>query len=347
MHLDTVSTRPLGKCPIGAIGLGTAPLGNLYEAVSNTQAAATLDSAWAAGIRLFDTAPHYGQGLSERRVGDALRDKPRDHYLLSTKAGRLLVPAGHASERHGFRSPMPFDIRYDYSYDGILRSYEDSLQRLGLDRIDILLVHDIGTLTHGSANTQHFNTLVDSGYRALRELRDSGQVKAIGLGVNETAICEQALQYGDWDCFLLAGRYTLLEQASLQHFLPLCEQRGARVLIGGVYNSGILATGTRTAQPGFYNYAPAPEDIVARVARIESVCDTHGVTLAAAAVQFPLAHPAVSSVVAGLNTSQQVQHTAQLLSEAIPAEFWAALKAQGLLHPNAPVPAQLPLDAMP
>jgi len=345
MHLDTVSPHAPGAGRLDRIGFGAASLGNLYQAMPDEQAAATLDSAWNAGIRLFDTAPHYGQGLSERRVGDALRDKPRDQYLLSTKAGRLLVPAGHARERHGFHSPMPFDIRYDYSYDGILRSHEDSLQRLGLDRIDILLVHDIGALTHGEANAAHFSALVDSGYRALRELRDSGQVKAIGLGVNEVDACAQALHYGDYDCFLLAGRYTLLEQESLQHFLPLCQRRGTRLLIGGAYNSGILATGTRTTQAVYYNYVPAPDEIVARVARIESVCDRYAVTLAAAALQFPLAHPAVSRVIAGLATPAQVQHTTRLLGECIPAEFWSELKAQGLLHPDAPVPEPLPEGA--
>ncbi len=338
MGTEIISSRWLGDCPVSEIGFGAAPLGNLYHSISNEQAAATAASAWAAGIRLFDTAPHYGQGLSERRLGDALREKPRDEYLLSTKVGRLLFPAGHANERHGFRSPMPFDFRYDYSYDGIMRSYEDSLQRLGLDRIDILLVHDIGAMTHGADNTAHFKTLVDSGYVALRELRDSGQVKAIGLGVNEYEICERALQEGDYDCFLLAGRYTLLEQESLRHFLPLCQQRGVSLLIGGAYNSGILATGTRTAQTGHYNYLPAPPEILARVARIEAVCDDYQVTLAAAALQFPLAHPAVSSVIPGLNEPAQVHRTMQMLSESIPADFWAALKTQGLLPPDAPVP---------
>ncbi|MCB1688344.1 MAG: aldo/keto reductase [Halioglobus sp.] len=337
MKCSAISSRQLGNTPVSEIGFGAAPLGNLYHAISNDQAAATVESAWAAGIRLFDTAPHYGQGLSERRLGDALREKPRDDYLLSTKVGRLLVPAGHADERHGFRSPMPFDFCYDYSYDGIMRSYEDSLQRLGLDRIDILLVHDSGTGPHGADNTAHFKTLLDSGYRALHQLRDSGQVKAIGLGVNEYQICEQALHYGDYDCFLLAGRYTLLEQESLQHFLPLCLQRGTSLLIGGAYNSGILATGTRTEQVAHYNYAPAPPDILARVARIEAVCDNYGVTLAAAALQFPLAHPAVSSVIPGLNAPAQVQRTVVLLSEVIPVEFWEALMAQGLLHTDAPI----------
>ncbi len=332
------SGHPPGNTPVREIGLGTAPLGNLYHAISSEQADATVASAWAAGIRLFDTAPHYGQGLSERRLGDALRDRPRDDYRLSTKAGRLLVPAGHAGERHGFRSPMPFDFRYDYSYDGIMRSYEDSLQRLGLDRIDILLVHDIGTMTHGENNSAHFQSLLDGGYAALRELRDSGQVKAIGLGVNEYEVCEQALRYGDYDCFLLAGRFTLLEQACLRHFLPLCQRRGVSLLIGGVYNSGILATGTRTAQAACYNYAPAPPDILARVARIEAVCEDYGVTLAAAALQFPLAHPSVSSVIPGLHSPAQVDQTLQLLHESIPADFWRTLKAQGLLQSDAPVP---------
>lgn len=345
MGADAISSRMLGNLPISEIGFGAAPLGNLYDAIPNEQAIATVDSAWAAGIRLFDTAPHYGQGLSERRLGDALREKPRDEFLLSTKAGRLLVPAGHASERHGFRSSMPFDIRYDYSYDGIMRSYEDSLQRLGLDRIDILLVHDIGEMTHGAANAAHFKTLMDSGYAALRALRDSGQVKAIGLGVNEYEICAQALQYGDYDCFLLAGRYTLLEQESLTHFLPLCQQRGVSLLIGGAFNSGILASGTRTAQIARYNYQSAPPDILARVARIEAICDDYRVTLAAAALQFPLAHSCVSSVLSGLDEPSQVQRITQLLNEAIPADFWTALKTQGLLHGDAPVPMSMPTVA--
>ena len=338
MAFDKTSHRSSGDCPISQCGLGTAPLGNLYRAISNEQAAATVESAWVAGVRLFDTAPHYGQGLSERRLGDALRDKPRCEYLLSTKVGRLLVPAGHANERYGFCSPMPFDICYDYSYDGIMRSHEDSLQRLGLDHIDILLVHDIGETTHGAANTRHFKTLLDSGYDALRELRDSGQIKAIGLGVNEYEICEQALQYGDYDYFLLAGRYTLLEQKSLQHFLPLCQQRGVSLLIGGAYNSGILATGTRTNHIGHYNYEPATPHILSHVASIEAVCDDYRVSLAAAALQFPLAHPTVCSVIPGLDTPAQVQRTKLLLAESIPADFWTALKTQNLLHADAPVP---------
>ncbi|CAA0080494.1 Pyridoxal 4-dehydrogenase [Halioglobus japonicus] len=338
MDLSVLFKRQPGSTSAREIGFGAAPLGNLYQAVSDEQAVSTIESAWAAGIRLFDTAPHYGQGLSERRLGDALREKPREDYLLSTKVGRLLIPAGPATERHGFRSPMPFDFRYDYSYDGIMRSYEDSLQRLGLDQIDILLVHDIGTMTHGADNKHHFETLLDSGYTALRELRDNGQIKAIGLGVNEYEICEQALQYGDYDCFLLAGRYSLLEQESLQHFLPLCQRRGTRLLIGGAYNSGILATGTRTAQTAYYNYQSAPPDILARVAQMECVCDEYGVTLAAAALQFPLAHPVVGCVIPGLNTPAQVQHTSRLLDESIPTEFWVALKTQGLLQPDAPTP---------
>lgn len=218
MISNTFPTRQLGKtpCRVSEIGFGAASLGNLYQAISPEQAQATAEAAWAAGIRLFDTAPHYGQGLSERRLGDVLRNKPPRDYVLSTKVGRLLKPAGYAEHRHGFCSPMPFDIHYDYSYDGIMRSFEDSQQRLGLDRIDIALVHDIGRLTHGEQHEHHFKMLAESGYKALDSLRHDGLVQAIGLGVNEYEVCEQVLEHGDYDCFLLAGRYTLLEQQHQQ-----------------------------------------------------------------------------------------------------------------------------------
>lgn len=335
--------RALGKngCDVSQVGFGAAAIGNLYNAISTEQACLAIDAAWDAGIRLFDTAPHYGQGLSERRLGDVLRDKPRDDFVLSTKVGRLLVPAGHAEERHGYRSPMPFDIAYDYSYDGIMRSFEDSLQRLGLDSIDVLLVHDIGQLTHGDAHQVHFKTLVESGYRALSELRDAKLVKAIGLGVNEYEVCEQALKYNDYDCFLLAGCYTLLEQSTLEHFLPLCQQRGIGLLMGGVYNSGILATGTQADAVPYYDYQPAPSNIVSRVQRIEAVCEYHQVTLAAAALQFSAAHPAVSSVVPGVSTPVQVQGLMGLMDEKIPAGFWQSLKDQKLIRNDAPVPEAL------
>ncbi len=326
---------------LSALGLGCASLGNLYRAIDRDQAFATVDAAWDIGMRYFDTAPHYGLGLSERRLGDALRGRPRGQFILSTKVGRILEP-DHApdlpEQRHGFVTPMSFQARYDYTYDGIMRSYEASLQRLGLARIDILLVHDIGRLTHGEENKRHFTDLADSGYRALDKLRSTGDVSAIGLGVNEWEVCAEAMEIGRWDCFLLAGRYTLLEQEPLHGFLPQCEVHGAKIILGGAYNSGILATGTRRGGDIYYNYETAPADIVAGVKHIEAVCDKHGVTLAAAALQFPLAHPVVQCVIPGMGEARRVHQTQRLAEQAIPDAFWVELVSEGLLDPAAPVP---------
>ena len=312
---------------IDALGFGCASLGNLYHAVSDDEATNILTTAWANGFRYFDTAPHYGLGLSERRVGDALRGS--SDYVLSTKVGRMLRPAGYAAERHGFISPMPFDIEYDYSYDGVMRSFEDSLQRLGLDRIDILFMHDIGPDTHGDDDERLFPVAMDGGYRAMDELRRSGRVSAIGLGVNEYQVCERAMEHGDWDCFLLAGRYTLLEQESLDTFLPKCIDRSCSIVIGGAYNSGILATGVSGKGPWNYNYVPAPDDVVRKVAAIEGLCTEFGIPLAAAALQFPLAHPAIASVIPGIGNVRRIDQTLNLFATEIPDEFWSALSEQG------------------
>jgi D-threo-aldose 1-dehydrogenase len=335
-----ISKKQIGSTglEVDTLGFGCAPLGNLYHSISDQESTAVLDAAWQAGFRHFDTAPHYGQGLSERRTGDLLRSLQGKDYILSTKVGRLLKPAGYAKERHGFVSPMPFDIQYDYSYDGIMRSFEDSLQRLGLDRIDILYMHDIGSDTHGSENDKHFPIAMQGGYKAMNELRSQGLVKAIGLGVNEYQVCEQAMDYGDWDCFLLAGRYSLLEQESLQTFLPKCQARNCSIIIGGPYNSGILATGVRGKGTANYNYAPASAEIIERVAKIETMCDEYHVTLAAAALQFPLAHPSVASVIPGLGNISRIQNTIDLFHQAIPNDFWQSLKAADLLDKDAPVP---------
>lgn len=338
--MATIEKRPIGNTGIAvdSLGFGCASLGNLFHTVTDGDAAEILRTAWARGFRYFDTAPHYGQGLSERRVGDALRSHRNQDYLLSTKVGRLLRPAGYADERHGFLSPMPFDIDYDYSYDGVMRSFEDSLQRLGLDRIDILYMHDIGAVTHGADNDRLFPIAMDGGYRALSELRDSGLVSAIGLGVNECEVCEAALEHGDWDCFLLAGRYTLLEQTALDTFLPKCLDRSCSIVLGGPYNSGILATGLRGKGPWHYNYAPAPEAIVSKVASLEAICRDFDVPLPAAALQFPLAHPAVASVIPGIGNVHRIEQTLELFTTDIPASFWAALREQELLHDSAPIP---------
>ena len=326
---------------VATLGLGCASLGNLYRPVTDAQAGQTLRCALDAGLRYVDTAPYYGFGLSERRVGDVLRREVRDSFVLSTKVGRLLQPCGPVDEntaRHGFCSPMPFEPVYDYSYDGIMRSYEHSLQRLGLNCIDILYIHDIGHVTHGSENTGLFKIAMDNGYKALDELRRAGQVRAFGLGVNEYEVCEDALEYGDFDCFLLAGRYTLLEQGALDTFLPRCEARKVSIIIGGVYNSNVLVLGTRSEQTLYYNYEPAPAAIIKRVRQLEDVCDEFEVPLAAAALQFPLAHPAVASVIVGTGNPQRVTHTQELFNHPIPADFWQALRDEGLLHPEAPVP---------
>ena len=331
---------------IDALGFGCASLGNLYHTVSDNDATEILETALAEGFRYFDTAPHYGQGLSERRVGDVLRSHTDNDHVLSTKVGRLLRPAGYAAERHGFVSPMPFDIVYDYSYAGIMRSFEDSLQRLGLDRVDILYMHDIGAVTHGDDHDRLFGIAMRDGYRAMDELRRDGRVSAIGLGVNEYEVCEAALDYGDWDCFLLAGRYTLLEQGALDSFLPMCIERNCSIVIGGAYNSGILATGVQGDGPWNYNYGPAPEEIVRKVAAIEKTCQEFDIPLPAAALQFPLAHPAVASVIPGIGKLRRIEQTLNLFTTEIPAEFWSELLDQGLLRAGAPVPAAHNRDPM-
>ncbi|TWB63900.1 aldo/keto reductase [Nitrospirillum viridazoti] len=333
---------PFDPSSLGALGFGAASIGNLYRAMPEENAEATIRSALDAGIRYLDTAPHYGFGLSEKRLGRALSAlDPEGKLIFSTKVGRRLDPVPDADRtqvRQGFVSPEPFESRFDYSYDAVMRSYEASLQRLGRERIDILYVHDIGRFAHGDHHAETFRQFMAGGYRALRELRDSGAVGAIGLGVNEWEVCVEALAHGDYDLMLLAGRYTLLDQSSLDVFLPLCAQRGVSIVIGGPYNSGILATGVKGPGPIHYQYQQAPPDIVARVAAIEAVCDAHGVPLAAAALQFPLAHGQVASVIPGMDSPRQVERAVSLVRHPIPAALWADLKQQGLLRADAPVP---------
>lgn len=325
---------------LSRLGFGGAGLGGSGQAVSDAEAERILEAAWGAGVRYFDTAPYYGFGLSERRIGDFLRSKPRGSYVLSTKVGRRLRPwSGDVSgPRCGFHTEMPFEPVYDYGRDGVMRSFEDSLQRLGLDRVDILLAHDLGALTHGPEHEARMREFLDGGCRALDELRAQGVVGAVGLGVNETAVCEQAMRHARFDCFLLAGRYTLLEQAALDGFLPMCAEHGAEVVIGGPYNSGILAAGSRGGARATYDYAAAPADLLRRVEAIEAVCDAFGVALPAAALQFVLAHPAIASVVPGATEAGHVSFAAEALGAPIPDAFWARLKAEGLLRDDAPVP---------
>ena len=320
---------------VTTLGLGTATMGGSRIGVTQQEGEAIVRAAWDAGVRYVDTAPFYGVGAAERRVGDALRDKHREEWVLSTKVGRRLRPRrGHASETDGRMAPMPFDVIYDYSYDGIMRSVEDSHQRLGLAKIDIIYVHYIGVYQHGKeVHDGHMKLLRDSGYRALQELRSSGEVGAIGIGVNEKEVLLEAMQMGDWDVFLLAGRYTLLEQGPLEDLLPQCVARGTSIVVGGPLNSGILA-GRET-----WNYQTAPADIVGRVKRIQAVCDAHHVPLPAAALQFPLAHPAVCAIIPGPRSAAEFNANLPLFTQPIPAALWSDLKAAGLLHAAAPVPA--------
>jgi D-threo-aldose 1-dehydrogenase len=317
---------------VTVLGLGTATLGGARIPVSRQTAEAIVRAAWTAGVRYVDTAPFYGVGQAERAVGDALRDDTRGDWVLSTKVGRLLRPMPRPPERLERRHPLPFDVVYDYSHDGIMRSFEDSLQRLGLARIDILYVHDIGAYQHGSKAPQHMQTLRDSGYRALEGLKRNGTVGAIGIGVNEREVLLEAMEWGDWDAFLLAGRYTLLEQAPLEDLLPKCVARGVSIVVGGPLNSGILA-GRDT-----WNYNTAPPEIAAKAKAIGAVCVRHGVPLPAAALRFPLAHPAVAAVIPGPRDAAEFEANLKLLRHPIPPALWADLRAAKLLHPDAPTP---------
>jgi D-threo-aldose 1-dehydrogenase len=319
---------------VTVLGLGCATLGGSRIDVTREAAEAIVSAAWAAGVRYVDTAPYYGVGQAERCVGDALRTMPRGDWALSTKVGRLLRPRGAAADPGERRHAMPFEPVYDYSYDGIMRSFEDSLQRLGLARIDILYVHDIGTYQHGSeAHPRLMRSLRDSGYRALEELRRAGAVAAIGIGVNEREVLLEALEWGEWDAFLLAGRYTLLEQAPLDDLLPKCLARGTSIVVGGPLNSGILA-GRDT-----WNYRTAPAEVIARVHAIRAVCDSHDVPLTAAALQFPLAHPAVAAIIPGPRNADEFRANLDLFQHPIPPALWQDLRQVGLLHPEAPTPS--------
>lgn len=333
--MTTLPTRPLGRSnlQVTILGLGTAPLGGLLGTVNSDDALGALQKAWDGGVRFFDTAPFYGFGLAERRTGDALRIHPRDSYVLSTKVGRLLAPDPHPpGAENGWENPLPFRPVYDYGYDGVRRSFEDSLQRLGLHRIDVLLIHDIGEFTHGPHYRPHVDAAMAGGLKALQQLREEKLIRAIGIGVNETTVLMEALEYGDWDCFLLAGRYTLLEQYALDDLLPACQQRGTSIICGGPYNSGLLAGGST------WNYAQAPGELIARRDHLASICQRHGVALPTAALQFPLAHPAVACVIPGARTAAEAESNLEHLHAAIPAALWEELRAEGLLRQDAPTP---------
>jgi D-threo-aldose 1-dehydrogenase len=322
---------------VTAFAFGTAPVGNFLKPISETESQAMFETAWDAGVRLYDTAPMYGHGLAELRTGHYLRWKPRDEYVLASKVGRALKPAKRETiDFAPWADAAAFTMHFDYSYDGTMRAFEDSLQRLGLERMDLCFIHDIDRFTRGDEQPEVFKRAMDGCWRALEKLRDEHVVKAIGVGVNEWEVCYEALKQRDFDGFLLAGRYTLLEQEALNGFLPLCQERGAAVLVGGGFNSGILATGAR---PGAkYNYSPAPAAMMEKVARIERVCAEYRVPLPAAALQFVTAHPAIPSFIAGTRSVGQLKQNLEWFSHPIPAAFWIELKRQGLLRDDAPTP---------
>jgi D-threo-aldose 1-dehydrogenase len=337
--MTALRRQPLGRAPlaVSVLGFGGAPLGGLYREVSAVDAGSAVDAALAAGITYFDTAPLYGHGLSEHRLGEALRAVPRDGFVLSTKVGRLLRPARGAPQSDGlFANALPFDYVYDYSRDGARRSLEDSLQRLGLARVDIALIHDVVPRWHGAEFERRFRESMDGAYPALAELRAAGVVRAIGVGVKDWDVCLRYLRAGDFDCVMLAGQYTLLCQDGLPELLPHCARTGVGVLLAAPFNSGILATGA--GPDARYFYQPAPPEILARTRRLETVCRRHGVPLAAAALQFPLAHAAVASVVTGARSRAEVDVNVQLIHQPIPPAFLQEFKAEGLLPTTAPVP---------
>ena len=333
-----MTRRQIGqtRLRVTALGFGGAPLGNSLAPVSEKEGAEAVDAAWNSGCRYFDTAPFYGYGLSERRIGDRLRLHRSGDLVLSTKVGRLIRPGDDRRKPGNFPDSLPFHVIYDYSYDGVMRSVEDSYQRLGLSRIDILLIHDIDRATHGDEASTYAQVALRSGYKALDRLRRSGAVGAIGIGVNEIAACEAAMKAGDFDCFLLAGRYSLLEQTPLERFFPACLARNISIIIGGPFNSGVLA---RPGKPeATYDYVAVPRPIQQRVERISRVCAAHHVPLPDAALQFCVAHPVVASVIPGARNAAEAKSHWRMIATKIPVAFWRDLKGEGLLHPDAPVP---------
>jgi len=340
--MDPLARRTLGRTGVELtqLGLGTAGLGDLFSVLSEAEAAATVAAAWDAGLRYFDTAPWYGRGQAEHRLGRVLYPHPRSDYVLSTKVGRTLH-AFHDVERFErgmWAGGLPFEIRFDYSYDGVMRSFEDSLQRLGQPRIDLLLIHDLDIQYHHRAERVQalLHELFTGGWRALCELKRSGLIGGIGAGINELGMIQRFLDMMELDFFLVALPYTLMEQEVLDAEFPRCAAEGVGIVIGGVFASGILATG---AVPGAkHNYADASPEALAKVARMEAVCRRHGVKLPAAALQFPLGHPSVAAVIPGAIAPSHVARNVAAFRCDIPADLWAELKHEGLLREDAPTP---------
>ncbi len=336
-----IARRTLGRTglEVSVLGFGSAPIGDIYEVLDDVTAIATVEAAVKSGITLFDTAPLYGQGSAEHRVGTALRrGRPRD-LVLSTKVGRLLRAApGGRTRTSRFVGGLAFDVVHDYGYDGAMRSVEASLQRLGLAQVDLVLIHDADPWAHGPEDGPiRYREAMEGAYRALADLRSAGTITGIGFGTNDPDYAARFLRDGDFDCFLIAGRYTLLEQPALGDVLPLAEAKNVGVLLGGVFNSGILVTGPDAGAK--YNYTPPPPEVVEKVRRIDDVCRSHGTALATAALQFCLGHPQVASLVVGAVTPEEVVANMAALAQPVPAALWADLKEEGLLDAAAPVPA--------
>jgi D-threo-aldose 1-dehydrogenase len=331
--MDPLEKKILGSTglEVTRIGLGCAALGGLYGDIPDEQAHAVVQQAIDLGLNLFDTAPLYGAGRSEIRVGHVLRSIPRDSFVLCTKVGRVLDPVEPGDDNRGqdiYDNPPPFKPVFDFSYDGVMRSFEESLKRLQLDRVDILHIHDPDA---------HYDDAIRGAYPAIAKLREQGLISGVSAGMNQWEMLADFGRAGDFDCFLLAGRYSLLEQESLDELLPLCEEKNIGILAGGTYNSGILAKGAKEGAK--FNYADAPAEVIAKAQKLEQVSERHSVNIKAAASQFALAHPVITAIIPGTRRPKRVLENFELLKETIPSDYWAELKAEGLVRADAPVPA--------
>jgi D-threo-aldose 1-dehydrogenase len=320
-----------GRIEATALGLGTAPLGGLFAPLSDADAEATVARAWSSGVRYFDTAPLYGFGLAERRLGRFLRQQTRDSFVISTKVGRLLRASGANPEEDDHYKGAPVERPvFDFSHDGVMRSVEESLSRLGLDRVDILLVHDPDA---------HYDEAVSGAFRALQRLRDDGTVKAIGAGMNQSEMLARFAEAVPVDCFLLAGRYTLLDQGALKTLFPICRARDIAIILGGIYNSGILANPRAGAK---FNYEDADPSLIARAQELDALCRRHGTELKAAAIQFCRAHPAVTIALQGARSAEEAADNIAMAELPVPLSFWRELRQRGLVDAGAPLPGEGP-----